>query len=127
MNILETSLACSLSFLAGLMLAFTLYRRKMETSEAAQIGKQLMSAINDARQDVLNAYKLIDTMEAVNISLKRENFALKTDNEILQDTATQLRIQLNKAMEEIERLAGITKENFKVPSDERLGTDSSHS
>lgn len=99
MNTFEVGLACCLAFVLGCMLSATYKRRSAK--EQVEMGEQLMSAINKAQQDVLVAYKMINEMEAVNMTLRTENHQLKAENMDLKASADELRAQLNDALDNI--------------------------
>lgn len=89
-------------------------RKLLARRNDLQIGEQLMGAINKARQDVLAAYKIIDEMEKVNLSLRTENLTLKTENMDLKKDCDFLRRQLHEALDNIQYLQTEVQRAFPV-------------
>jgi hypothetical protein len=99
MNIFDVWLIACLSFLVGGILSFVIFRRSKKSD--VEMGEHLMSAINNARQDVLRAHEMINEMEGVNLVLRTENHQLRVENLDLKSSADQMREQLNDALDNI--------------------------
>lgn len=79
-----------------------LARRFFSTKSQIKFGEELMAAVNKARQDVLNASRVIEEMEAFNLNLRTENQHLNAENLRLEKLAAQLKSQLHTALDDID-------------------------
>jgi hypothetical protein len=93
-----------LGFLLGNWEKILGYKRKAH-SEELDIGEKLMKAINDGRDEILEAYKIIKQMELENRNLVRENIQLVTERDTFKTLAEQLKGRLDKLTKDFDECA----------------------
>lgn len=93
-----------LGFLLGNWEKILGYKRKAH-SEELEIGEKLMKAINDGRKDILEAYDIIEKMEAENRTLKREKMELTIERDNFKVLAEQLKVRLEKLTKDFDECA----------------------
>jgi hypothetical protein len=69
------------------------YARRMQ-KEDLEIGEKLMRSINDAREDVMNAYSLLNQLETENYELRNMNRKLEIEILEKNNLITKLRSEL---------------------------------
>lgn len=57
---------------------------------------ELVTAVKNAREDILRLYKIIDEMEALNSNLKVENVTLKLERDKFKELAETARQELDR-------------------------------
>jgi len=77
------------------------YARTRQKDEL-EIGEKLMKAINEARDDVVNAYALLNQLETENFELKNMNRKLESEIQEKDSLITRLRADLEDASKKLE-------------------------
>lgn len=65
---------------------------------------ELVSAVKNAREDILRLYKIIDEMEAMNATLKVENINLKIEKDRFKQLADEAKGELDRLRNYISEL-----------------------
>lgn len=94
------------------------WNRRVQKEEI-EIGQQLMKAINDGRKEVLEAYEIIEKMEAENRTLKREKMELTIERDEFKALAEELKIKLAKALQDFDDCAKQTKKYIAIQNNEK--------
>lgn len=110
---MDTNLAMVfLALLVGEILSSLLAKRFLVKKNEFKQYSELMEAINNTRQDVIAANKLIEEMERINLDLRKQNQELTAENMKLENLATQLKAQLNTALNDIDYWREELKKTF---------------
>lgn len=77
-------------------------KRFWSAKSQIKYSEELLAAVNRARQDVLDANKLIEEMEAINKGLREQNQKLVVENMQQTNIINQLKAQLNRSLDDID-------------------------
>lgn len=101
MNIEQITWLLVAVFFAEIVVSL-LARRFFNQKSQIKYSEELMAAVNRARQDVLQANKLIEEMESINMGLRHQNQQLKVENMQKDNIISQLKAQLNQSLNDID-------------------------
>lgn len=102
------------------------WNRRVQKEEI-EIGQQLMKAINDGRREILEAYEIIEKMEAENRTLKRENIELIIERDQFRSLAEELRGKLAKVSQDFDDCAKQARKYISIQKDEKDQNKRPHS
>lgn len=102
-----------LGFVAANWSAILGFRRKTQ-KEDLEIGEQLMTAIDDGREKILKMYVLVDSMEAENKRLKKENMTLTIERDQFKELADKLRDELTFVKKDLDECAKKVREKYQT-------------
>lgn len=93
------------------------WNRRVQKEEI-EIGQQLMRTINDGRKEILEAYEIIEKMEAENRTLKRENIELTIERDQFKALAEELRNKLAKVSQDFDDCAEQARKYIAIQNNE---------
>lgn len=96
------------------------YKRKAQ-NEDLDIGEKLMKAINNGRNEILEAYKIIKQMELENRNLQQANMQLTAERDNFKTLAEELRGRLEKLTKDFDDCAEQAKKY--IPSIQKNEND----
>lgn len=100
-----------IGFVAGNWKDLLSYRNKSSRDELS-LYNELQAAVKSAREDTLELYKIIDLMEAKNISLMTENQSLRIERDTFKEIADTARKKLDETLEYLSQVERKLKDNF---------------